>query len=136
MLAEGAPELVADAVGAVPALAVDAPGVPDGVDAETDADGAAPGTPSSPSHRLKKMIPATPAAVQSTSIAAKATSFCVAEGPRGRTTTVAVFPRRGLSGRSGIRIVICPARAGANEWGGVCGYATAGDTFGCGPELG
>lgn len=63
---------------------------------------------SSPSQRgFRQMITAIPHATKSSSIAMKATSFCFGDGPRTRTTRVGVLARRGLSGRSGIRIVIC-----------------------------
>jgi hypothetical protein len=85
----------------------DAPSVPDGATgADVVADGFAPRL-SSPSQRgFRQMITAMPHAVTSRSIAMNARSFCFADGPRGRTTTVAVLPRRGFTGRSGMRIVI------------------------------
>ena len=131
------PEELAEAALAEPVVApvVDGTSAPvaDGTEVDTDGDG----PESSPSKRgFRTMITAIPQAVQSRSIAMNAMSFCFAEGPRGRTTIVGVFPRRGLSGRSGMRIVIWPGRAGANACGGVCGYATAGAADGCGPELG
>lgn len=66
------------------------------------------GSGSRPTHAGRCQITtAIPQAVKSMSIAAKATSFCRAEGPRARTTTVGVLGRRGLIGRSGIRTVMC-----------------------------
>ena len=60
-----------------------------------------------------------------------ATSFCFAEGPRARITTVGVLPRRMPTGRSGMRIVMFPAAA----WrGNGCGVKGCDAT--CGPELG
>jgi hypothetical protein len=97
---------------------------------ETEAEGTPPG--SSPRSRgLRQMITAMPHAVTSKSIAMNATSFCFAEGPRIRMTTVGVLARRGFStGRSGMRIVICgPLRAGNGA--GVNGCEAA-----SGPELG
>ena len=75
-----------------------------------DADGAGAGADrSSPSSAgLRQMITAIPQAVTRRSIAMNATSFCIADGPRRRMTIVGVFARRMLTGRSGIRIVICP----------------------------
>lgn len=62
---------------------------------------------SRPTHAGRCQITtAIPHAVEMRSIAMNATSFCFVVGPRGRTTTVGVFGRRGFSGRSGMRIVI------------------------------
>jgi len=74
---------------------------------------------SRPSQRgFRQMMTAIPQAVTRRSIAMKARSFCLADGPRGRTTSVGVLPRRGFNGRSGMRIVICAtARAGAGAPG-------------------
>lgn len=92
---------------------------------------------SSPSQRgLRQMITAIPHATKSSSIAMNAKSFCFGDGPRTRTTRVGVLARRGLSGRSGIRIVSCATP----RWGnarGVCGYdGLAGAAFRCGPDGG
>ena len=97
---------------------------------------------------LRQMITAMPHAVTRSSIAMKARSFCFADGPRGRTTSVGVLPRRaliafapgGTSGRSGMRIVICAAARGfiggvANGGGAlaVCG-PDPGCPMSCGPD--
>lgn len=77
---------------------------------------------SSPSNRgFRQMITAMPHAVTSNSIAMNASSFCFADGPRVRTTTVAVLPRRGFTGRSGMRMVICGPPRGCTGIG--CGVA-------------
>ena len=88
---------------------------------EGPADGVGPKL-SSPSNRgFRQMITAMPHAVTSNSIAMNASSFCFADGPRGRTTTVAVLPRRGFTGRSGMRMVICGPPRGCTGIG--CGVA-------------
>lgn len=88
---------------------------------EGPADGVVPRL-SSPSNRgFRQMITAMPHAVTSNSIAMNASSFCFADGPRGRTTTVAVLPRRGFTGRSGMRMVICGPPRGCTGIG--CGVA-------------
>ena len=90
--------------------AADAGDTPSGPEGAAGADVVADGPPPSasrPSQRgLRLMITAMPQAVTSINIAMNATSFCFAEGPRGRTTTVGVLPRRGFIGRSGMRTVI------------------------------
>ena len=88
---------------------------------EGPADGVVPRL-SSPSNRgFRQMITAMPHAVTSNSIAMNASSFCFADGPRERTTTVAVLPRRGFTGRSGMRMVICGPPRGCTGIG--CGVA-------------
>ena len=99
--------------------------------AEAEAEGVGGASESSPrSPGLRQMITAMPQAVTIRSIAMNATSFCFADGPRGRMTIVGVLARRGFTGRSGMRIVMCPRPEGGNG----CGVNGCDAT--CGPELG
>lgn len=100
----------ADADEAAPLAEVAALGEMAPVAGDADADGAGAGAGRSSPRRpgFRQMITAIPQAVTRRSIAMNATSFCFAEGPRRRMTIVGVFARRMLTGRSGIRIVICP----------------------------
>lgn len=124
---------VIEALGALVALGALTDPVPAGA-TEADVEDADDPSGSRPRSRgLRQMITAMPQAVTSTSIAMKATSFCFADGPRGRITIVGVLPRRMLpAGRSGMRIVMCPAPRGCT--GNACGVNGCDAAWG--PELG
>ena len=111
---------MATAVGTTAGLGSGSTAVGTGTGTSAEPAGASGTVGSSPSQRgLRQMITAMPHAVTSRSIVMNAMSFCFADGPRGRTTSVGVLPSRalrapgGTGGRSGMRIVGCAAPRGA-----------------------